>query len=88
MNQPDKQKKPRRKRQAIPVNLTAEQREKLERLWFYYGNYGPRTTPGNHGFIQGLLEHSQDLRPLGNKYSVPTAECAAAVDAVLAKTGE
>lgn len=23
------------------------QRDRLERHWFYYGNYGPQTTPGN-----------------------------------------
>ena len=65
--------------------LTKEQRRKLERLWFYYGNYGPETTPGNHSFIQGLLEHGKDMRPLRLKCYKPTAECEAAVDAVLAK---
>jgi hypothetical protein len=53
---------PRRK--ATPVTLTDWQRDHLERLWFYYGNYGPVTTPGNHQFIQGLLEYGLDLRPL------------------------
>lgn len=51
-------------RKATSVTLTPEQREQLERLWFYYGNYGPRTTPGNHSFIQGLLEHAVDVRSL------------------------
>jgi hypothetical protein len=74
-----------RKRDAIPVVLTQEQRRKLERLWFHYGNYGPQTTPGNHIFIQGLLEHGKDVRPLRLKGYKPTAECEAAVDAVLAK---
>lgn len=63
------------------VKLTDEQRQKLERLWFIYGNHGSKTTPGNHCFIQGFLEHGQDLRHLrGWK---PTAECMSAVDAVL-----
>ena len=68
--------------------LTPEQRQRLERLWFIYGNYGPKTTPGNHGFIQGLLEQGLDLRPLITKRSrkseIPTPECEAAVDEVLA----
>lgn len=70
-------------RKPIPVQLTEEQRDKLEHLWFIYGNYGEKTTPGNHGFIQGLLEHGQDERPLRNRYTTPTDECAAAVDAIL-----
>ena len=71
------------------MTLTPEQRQRLERLWFIYGNYGPKTTPGNHGFIQGLLEQGLDLRPLITKRSrkseVPTPECEAAVDEVLAQ---
>lgn len=76
-----------RRRTAISVMLTDSQRERLERLWFYYGNYGPETTPGNHQFIQNLLEHGLDLRPLQTKRTtrrdIPTAECVAAVEAVL-----
>ena len=75
-------------RKATPVTLTAEQREQLERLWFYYGNHGPQTTPGNHYFIQSLLEHGIDVRPLftrrTRKADQPTPACEAAVDAVLA----
>ena len=74
-----------RGRKATPVTLTDSQRERLERLWFVYGNYGPKTTPGNHSFIQGLLEHGKDMRPLRLPGYKPTAECEAAVDAVLAK---
>ena len=74
------------------MTLTAEQRERLERLWFYYGNYGPRTTPGNHQFIQGLLEHGIDLRPLYTKRTPkserPTEECERAVDVALASSGD
>ena len=77
------------KRRAVtPVTLTDAQRERLERLWFVYGNYGPKTTPGNHQFIQGLLEHGLDLRPLQTKRTAkkdkPTEECEAAVEAILA----
>ena len=80
-----------KRRKATSVTLTDSQRERLERLWFYYGNYGPETTPGNHQFIQGLLEHGLDLRPLQTKRTPksekPTEECKAAVEAVLAKGG-
>ena len=75
----------RTKREAIPVTLTPKQREDLERLWFYYGNYGPKTTRGNHSFIQGLLEHGLDLRPLKQRGYIPTDECVKAVESVLSK---
>jgi hypothetical protein len=75
---------------ATRVTLTGLQRERLERLWFVYGNYGPKTTPGNHQFIQGILEHGLDLRPLQTKRTAkrdkPTEECESAVEAVLAST--
>jgi hypothetical protein len=75
---------------ATPVTLSREQRRELERLWFIYGNYGPKQTPGNHSFIQGLLEHGVDLRPLFTKRTGkaerPTAECEHVVDAVLASS--
>ena len=78
-------------RQAAPVALTDRQRGRLELLWFIYGNRGSKTTPGNHQFIQGLLEHGLDLRPLQTKRTAkrdrPTEECVAAVEAVLASTG-
>ncbi len=77
-----------KRRIATKVTLTDAQRERLERLWFIYGNYGRKTTPGNHQFIQGLLEHGLDLRPLQTKRTAkkdkPTEECEAAVEAVLA----
>ena len=76
------------RRRALPVTLTHHQRERLERLWFIYGNYGPKTTPGNHQFIQCILEHGLDLRPLQTKRTAkrdrPTEECVAAVEIVLA----
>ena len=81
-----------KRRQVAPVSLTDRQRERLERLWFYYGNYGPKTTPGNHQFIQGLLEHGLDLRPLQTKRTAkrdrPTAECEAAVEAILSSNDD
>ena len=65
--------------------LTRKQRRQLERLWFHYGNYGPKATPGNHSFIQGPLEHGKDMRPLQRRGFKPTLECEASVDAALAK---
>ena len=77
-----------KRRRPIPVLLTSRQRERVERLWFYYGNYGPETTPGNHSFIQRLLENGYDERPLHTrrtpKSELPTPECEAAVEAILA----
>ena len=75
------------RRKATPVSLTGEQRAHLERLWFYYGNYGAKSTPGNHSFIQRLIENGIDERPLNNsrtpKSQIPTPECEAAVDRIL-----
>jgi hypothetical protein len=72
---------------ATPITLTEWQRDRLEHLWFVYGNHGPKTTPGNHQFIQRLLENGLDLRPLQTKRTakreVPTAECVEAVEKVL-----
>jgi hypothetical protein len=51
-----------KRRQERRVTITGEQRRRLEQLWFYYGNYGPKSTPGNHSFIQGFLEHGIDTR--------------------------
>ena len=77
-----------KRRKLITVIITAEQREGLERLWFYYGNYGPKTTSGNHSFIQRLLEQGIDERSLHTKRTpkseLPTPECEAAVEAILA----
>jgi hypothetical protein len=81
----------RKSRQATPVKLTEAQRERLEHLWFVFGNHGPKTTPGNHQFIQGLLEHGIDIRPLQTKRTakrdVPTEECVSAVEKVLTSSG-
>ena len=77
-----------KRRKVITIALTLEQRERLERLWFYYGNYGPKTTSGNHSFIQRLLEQGIDERSLYTKRTpkseLPTPECEMAVEAVLA----
>jgi hypothetical protein len=79
------------RRKAAPVTLTAEQRTRLERLWFIYGNYGPKSTPGNHSFIQRLIENGIDERPLNTKRTpksqIPTQECEACVDKILSEPG-
>jgi len=79
------------RRKATPVTLTAEQRARLERLWFIYGNYGPKSTPGNHSFIQRLIENGIDERPLNHKRTpksqIPTQECEACVDKILSELG-
>jgi hypothetical protein len=76
-----------KRRKVTPVTITLGQRERLERLWFYYGNYGPKTTPGNHSFIQRLLENGIDERSLHNKRTskseLPTQECERAVQSIL-----
>src|SRR3954470_2508818 len=81
-----------KRRKVIPVTLTGEQRERLERLWFHFGNYGPKTTPGNHSFIQRLLENGIDERSLYNKRTpkseLPTPECERAVEAILSMRSE
>ncbi len=73
----------RKSREAVRVSLTLHQRRELERLWFLYGNYGAKTTKGNHSFIQGLLERGQDERPLRMKGYIPTEECEKAVERVM-----
>jgi hypothetical protein len=81
-----------KRRKVKSVTLTQEQRDRLERLWFYYGNYGPKTTPGNHSFIQRLLENGIDERSLYNKRTpkseLPTPECVRAVEAILSSRSE
>ncbi len=72
-----------KRKEVVPVNLSPQQRRELERLWFVFGNYGPKTTKGNHSFIQGLLERGQDERPLRLKGYIPTEECERAVERVM-----
>lgn len=63
------------------VELTEEQRAKLEALWFVYGNRRRKHTHGNHRFIQTLLE----VGSYNEKFFKPTRECRDAVLAVLRK---
>jgi hypothetical protein len=79
-----------KRREAALVTITPAQRERLQHLWFYFGNYGPKSTRGNHSFIQRILENGIDERPLYSKRTpkseIPTAECEAAVEVVLSIT--
>jgi hypothetical protein len=72
-----------KRKKAISVTLNPVQRRELERLWFIYGNYGPKTTRGNHIFIQGLLERGEDERPFKIRGYIPTDECERAVELAL-----
>jgi len=64
---------------APVVTLTPEQRKALGRLWFRYGNHGPKHTDAGHKFIQALLEGGTDERAFFN----PPAEMVTEVDKVL-----
>lgn len=69
--------------------LTPDARRLLERIWFIYGNGGPKHTHGNHKFIQGILEHGEDDREFYRRPGrVPgwqplTAECEVEVDRII-----
>lgn len=73
------------------IEITQEQRRKLERLWMYYGNQGPKTTYGNHRFIQGILERGEygadhyKANSRHKSYEPLTDECQEKVDQVLNK---
>ncbi len=69
------------------VHLTNTQRRRLEDLWFIYGNHGAKMNYQDHGFIQGFLEHGQDLRGKRSPFYQPTPECVAAVERVLSEKG-
>jgi len=62
--------------------ITPEKKEALSKLWFRYGNYGSRHTPGNHKFIQRFLDGPSDER---EEYLVHglTEDCIKAVDDIL-----
>ena len=52
------------------IHLTKNQREKLDDLWFIYGNYGSKHTMRNHKYIQAFLEHGRDLKEFYNPSTV------------------
>lgn len=59
-------------------------RRKLEKLWFVYGNYGPKCTPENHKFIQRLVEGRRQDAKAWRRTGV-TKECRKAVREVIGK---
>lgn len=52
----------RKKQEAPTTTLTDEQREALVKLWFVYGNKGPKHSHAQHKWIQGILEQGRDYR--------------------------
>lgn len=44
------------------IELTEDQREELEKLWWVYGNSGKKCTLQNHKLIQGFLHYGEDRR--------------------------
>lgn len=61
------------------VELTPEQRGKLEELWFIYGNHGKKHSMRGHRFIQCFLEQDEDTRD----FFKPDQEVIEAVDKIL-----
>lgn len=62
--------------------LTPEKKRALNDLWFIYGNYGIRSTPGNHKFIQRFLDGPEDAREDYRSHGL-TDQCIKAVDDIL-----
>lgn len=73
------------------MKLTKQQQRELEKLWFYYGNGGPKHTMGNHKFIQGLIERGEDHRSFYKQTRISSAkltdECISKVDSILSEKG-
>ncbi len=79
------------------IELTETQICGLSKLWFVFGNGGKKHTSGNHGFIQGFIEHKEDRRKFYTNVSYKRAvamgynikeleltyECINAVDKIL-----
>jgi len=88
----------------LKKELTIGQRERLQKLWFEYGNGGRRSTLGNHRFIQDLIAHGEDNRQFYIDGAANmrergltegqvnerklTQECVEAVDAILKEEGK
>ena len=62
------------------MNITPEQINQLNNVWFIYGNNGLKHTHGNHKFIQHVLQGS-DYRKLYK----PTKKCMKVVDNILCR---
>lgn len=71
-----------RDRKLPVLELTESQVKRLERLWFIYGNHGPKHRDGNHKFIQRFLDAQQDQREGYRAHGI-SEECEKAIDAIL-----
>lgn len=67
------------------IQLTENQRKKLEKLWFVYGNNGKKHTHCNHRYIQNILEHGKDTESFYKQSDKTdlTDECVNAVKSIL-----
>lgn len=67
------------------IVITDEQRNKLNNLWFIYGNNGDKHSHCNHRFIQNFLEHGEDTELFYKNCTKDklTEECVKAVRSIL-----
>lgn len=61
--------------------MNKEAQIKLKKLWFVFGNYGPKHTDAGHKFIQKCLE-GEALEDLKDFYK-PSNEVVQAVESIL-----
>jgi hypothetical protein len=51
----------------MAIVLSLEQRIKLRKLWFIYGNNGAKHSHTNHRYIQNFLENAEDTEDFYNQ---------------------
>lgn len=49
------------------MTITEDQKKKLMKLWFVYGNNGKKHTHHNHRYIQNFIEHDEDTEDFYRK---------------------
>ena len=61
----------------IPLTLTNDQKDKLKKLWFIYGNYGIKANNSQHKWIQRMLDSNIDAYWFYKKTSIDSisSEC-------------
>ena len=42
------------------LELTQKQKYDFERIWFIYGNSGPKSTTMNHKLVQGFYQYNEN----------------------------
>lgn len=67
--------------QANDLAIKMEREERLRKLWFVFGNYGPKHTDAGHKFIQKCLA-GEDLQELKDFYN-PPGEVIVVVESIL-----